>query len=288
MARDPTADNDELMVDGGDREPLAAIGGIAITGSSQPAGMTCDAFLGGALQVLQPLKGFRAGLDSVLLAASVPQPPPGRALRILDLGAGVGVAGLCAATRLPGVTVTLVERNAELCELACSNIDRNGLAARATVVQHDVSAKGLPEGLDENAFDVTLANPPYYLEGEHRRSPNDLKAASHSMPASGLDGWLRFMARMTCPGGIALVVHRADQIAGLLAAFTPRFGGLVVQPLHPRAGKPANRVIVRGIKASRAPMRLAPGIMLHGEGNHFQPAIDHVLKQPAALDWSGI
>ena len=31
-----------------------------------------DGFLGSRLQILQPLKGYRAGLDAVLLAASIP------------------------------------------------------------------------------------------------------------------------------------------------------------------------------------------------------------------------
>ncbi|MFZ2468854.1 MAG: methyltransferase, partial [Parvibaculum sedimenti] len=33
---------------------------------------TDDGFLGGRLQLLQPAKGYRAGIDAVLLAASVP------------------------------------------------------------------------------------------------------------------------------------------------------------------------------------------------------------------------
>ena len=49
---------------------------------------TRDAFLGGTLTVAQPAKGFRAGLDSVLLGAAV---GPGRGT-MLDLGAGVGTA----------------------------------------------------------------------------------------------------------------------------------------------------------------------------------------------------
>jgi tRNA1(Val) A37 N6-methylase TrmN6 len=41
---------------------------------------TCDAFLAGRVMVLQPKTGYRAGLDAVILAATVPaatsdQPP---------------------------------------------------------------------------------------------------------------------------------------------------------------------------------------------------------------------
>jgi len=54
-----------------------------------PKETTDDAFLGGALRILQPKTGFRAGMDSLLLAASI----DGRG-HILDVGAGAGVVGL--------------------------------------------------------------------------------------------------------------------------------------------------------------------------------------------------
>src|SRR5215470_17296912 len=93
---------------------------------------TADAFLGGALEVLQPVKGYRAGLDGVLLAAAVPARP---GERVLDVGAGVGVVGLAVARRLPQVRVTLIEREARLAAMARENIARNGLAERVRLIK---------------------------------------------------------------------------------------------------------------------------------------------------------
>jgi tRNA1(Val) A37 N6-methylase TrmN6 len=58
-----------------------------------------------------------------------------------------------------------------------------------------------------------------------------------------------------------------------------------VLPLHSREGEAAHRVIVQGRKGSRAPLALLPGIVLHGEGHAFVPAIDAALRRGAALDW---
>ena len=46
-----------------------------------------DQFLGGRLMVAQPKTGYRAGVDPVLLAASVPAV---RGESVLELGCGVG------------------------------------------------------------------------------------------------------------------------------------------------------------------------------------------------------
>ena len=51
-----------------------------------------DAFLGGKLKLLQPRTGFRAGIDSVLLAASVTASP---GEKVLDIGIGVGAVLFC-------------------------------------------------------------------------------------------------------------------------------------------------------------------------------------------------
>jgi tRNA1(Val) A37 N6-methylase TrmN6 len=250
---------------------------------------TVDAFLGGEIEIEQPAKGYRAGLDAVLLAAAArPVRPVCEPLRVVDVGAGVGTAGLCLAARLGEADVTLVERDALASRLASRNIERNRLGARARVATIDVmrpAPDAGKQGLPDASFDLAISNPPYLAEGRHRPSADDLKAAAHAMPEDGLDRWLRFMARMTRPGGTAVIIHRADCLAALLAALDRRFGDVMVLPLHPRAGEPASRVLVRAVKASRAPLRIAQGLVLHDKEGSFRPDIKAVLSAPRALEW---
>ena len=49
--------------------------------------ITRDKFLGGRLVISQPKKGYRAGVDPVILAASI---PARSGESILELGCGVG------------------------------------------------------------------------------------------------------------------------------------------------------------------------------------------------------
>ena len=76
---------------------------------------TNDLFLGGKVTALQPAKGYRAGIDAVLLAASVPAKA---GETVLELGCGVGVASLCLAARVEGVEITGVELQPEYAALA--------------------------------------------------------------------------------------------------------------------------------------------------------------------------
>lgn len=258
---------------------LTAIGGVPVTR---------DAFLGGALRLYQPERGFRAGIDAVLLAASVAVEacarPGGTIVRVVDLGAGVGTAGLCLACRAHDVAVDLVEREPELSEIARHNILANGFAERVRPLTLDLLSRAATDNLAADAYDHVIANPPFYTAPAARPPADALKAASHVFGAGDLDGWLRCMARLAKPGGHASVIYPAENLGDLLQAFRSRFGAVTVRPLHPRSGQPAIRVIVTGKKGSRAPLSLLPPLVLHNDDKAFRPEVAAVLSSPSSLE----
>jgi tRNA1(Val) A37 N6-methylase TrmN6 len=242
-----------------------------------------DAFLGGRLRIFQPGNGYRAGVDGVLLAATV-QASAGT--RVLDVGAGVGVVGLCIAHRLAGVHVTLIERDARLAALARRNVERNGFGASARVIEADILQPlgATPElAAAAESFDHVVSNPPFLVEGRGSISRDPIKARANAMPEGALDRWARFMAAMLRPGGRIGMIHRAEALPEILPALAGRFGGVVILPLHARAGHPAFRVLVAAVKGSRAPMELQPGLVLHDADGSFQPRIEAVLRDGAEL-----
>jgi tRNA1(Val) A37 N6-methylase TrmN6 len=182
--------------------------------------------------------------------------------------------------------VTLLEKEPELARIAAKNVERNGLAARVRVVEGEVglsaaALRGL--GLEEESFDHVMANPPFHEHGAGTLAPDALKAGAHAMPEPDLERWARFMARMAAPGGGATVIHKGEALARLLGVLEGRFGGLKVLPLYPRASAPAHRIIVQGIKGSRALPILLPGFVLHGADDAFTPEAQAILRTGAAL-----
>src|SRR5215510_13263465 len=123
-----------------------------------------DDFLGGRISVVQPQTGHRAGSDAVLLAASV---PAHAGERVLDIGAGSGVAGLCLLARVQGVDVTAVEIDESLAALAARNAAANGFAARFRSIAAVVTSPGktlAASGLKREGYQHLMANPPFYAE----------------------------------------------------------------------------------------------------------------------------
>jgi len=238
-----------------------------------------DAFLGGRLRLVQPEGGHKAGLDAVMLAAAAKVAPGNR---VLDAGAGCGVVGLCIAARVPGCTVTGVEIAPSLAELAGANAERNGLGQHYSMVIADLTTS--QAGLNPNSFDVAVANPPFYPQGRATASADPARARAAIMPEGGLEQWARFMTGMAAADGIVAMVHPASALKCLLDALDGRLGAISVFPLFPRAGEPAHRVIVGGVKGSRAPLSLRAGLVVHGSGHAFTPEAEAVLRHGAALD----
>jgi FkbM family methyltransferase len=244
-----------------------------------------DLFLGEALVVRQPRAGYRAGTDAVLLAATLASEFVGEKT-VLDVGSGVGVVGLCVAARCPGAKVVLLEREPRLAAFARANVEANNLAMRVSVVETDIArATGALDaaGIASESFAFVLANPPYHQEGRSTAAGDRLRAASHQMPHDALETWARFLNRMAAPGGHAAMIHKAEALPRILSAFEGRFGGIGVLPIHARADEAAIRVIVTGIKGTRAPLSILPPITLHGPDNAFLPEIEAVFRHGAAL-----
>ncbi len=256
--------------------------------NEEAAALSDDAFLGGALHLLQPRAGARAGTDAVMLAASVAHPPEG-GTRMLEAGCGVGTVALCLAWRLREAHVTGVEIDSDFCELARRNTQRNALAARVAVVEGDVTGPFAALeacGIKREGYDHVIANPPYLPEGR-ARPPADAKRGAHVMAEGGLDAWVRFLAACAAPSGRLWMIHRADALAQVLDTLNGRFGGAKVFPLFPRAGAPARRIIVSAVKGSRAGLNLLPGLVMHNGDGSYTATAEALLRHGAALPLDG-
>lgn len=246
--------------------------------------LTRDAFLGGRLTVAQPVRGFRAGLDSVLLGSAVSE----KSRSLLDLGAGAGTAALVAMADREGLSATLVEADPGMLALAVVNLAANGMDGRARTLGLDVTAPGkvrAAAGLASEHFDSVIANPPFFDPGRGS-APAPARADARHMDEVALDSWVKTAATHAAPGGEVIFIHTAEALPPLLAAFTRRFGAVNVLPLLPREGQPASRVLVRGTKGSRAPFRLLAARALHeADGRSFRPEFEAIFRGTAKLVW---
>ena len=244
--------------------------------------LTEDAFLGGRVVALQPEKGFRAGIDSVFLAATVPA-KEGETL--FEAGIGTGVASLCVAARVPGIHITGVEVAVRYAMMAEQNAKRNSFEGAIRVIKGDVKdalRRDLAQFPAHGSFNHAFANPPFFDTDKVTQPSTSLRAVANAFGPEDLEIWVKVLATMVALRGTATVVHRADSLGRLLTAMGERFGDIRVAPLFARQGMAASRVIVQGVRGSRAPMQLLPGLVLHDDGSTFTAEAEAILRDGMA------
>lgn len=238
-----------------------------------------DKFLCGRLRLLQPLKGYRAATDPVLLAAACPA-EAGHS--VLDLGCGAGAAALCLGLRVPGLALAGLELQPAYADLARRNADRNGIALDV----HEGDLARMPAALRRD-FDHVIANPPYYPAGG---SPSPVAARARAMQVeTPLSAWVAAATRRLRPGGWLTLICGADGLPEVLSGLAPKLGSTAVLPLAAREGRAALRVIVQARKGGRAPFRLLAPFVIHqgaahdGDRESYTPAANAVLRDGADL-----
>jgi tRNA1(Val) A37 N6-methylase TrmN6 len=240
-----------------------------------------DAVLGGRLTLRQPLRGHRVGHDAILLAAATAAQAGEHAV---DLGAGVGAAGLALARRVERLAVTLVEIDPALTQLGRDNAERNGLASVVRAVCIDVGAPAAvfaAAGLAKEAADCVLMNPPF--NALQNSSPEPGRRTAHAAPRGTLRQWVRTASRLLRAGGVLTLIWRADGLDEVLAELAFGFGAVSLLPVRPKPGAHAIRVLARATKGGRAPLALLPGLVLADATGKPSEAAEDVLRHGGVL-----
>ncbi|MEJ8561739.1 methyltransferase [Yoonia sp. GPGPB17] len=243
--------------------------------------LTQDDFLGGKIAIWQPRKGYRAGVDPVILAASVAAKPK---QSILELGCGVGVASLCLAARVPDLEITGVEVQADYAKLARRNGQENALPF--DVITADL--RDLPTGLRQRRFDHVIMNPPYFDRDAGTASDDSGKdiALGGDTP---LQDWLAVGAKRVGPRGYMALIQRMERLPDVLRALEGRLGAIVVRPISGRGGRAPELFLLQARQEGRTPFRMAPALIMHkgdshaGDQESYRPDVGRALRSGAEL-----
>ena len=232
---------------------------------------TAGHLLGGRVPYLQPAIGYRTGIEPVLLAASIPAVPGDR---VLEAGLGAGAGLLCLLARVAGVSGTGVELDPAMAELA----RRNLCAAHATVITGDILSVEC-----QTLFEHAYANPPWH-DPAGTPSPDTGRRTAKQAGTDTLKRWIECLARCVRPRGSITVIVPATYLGDAFSALQmAKCGGRVVFPLWPKLGRDAKLVIVRGVRASRTPDRIAHGLLLHDASGSYTAGARAVLTESAPL-----
>lgn len=251
-------------------------------------GCTYDSLLGGRVKLHQSQIGYRANMDSLLLASTVPESAAGN---WLELGSGNGAVLLCAAARCPNALWVGVESDPSAAALCRTNIEManrasrlRGLTERLQMIEADLRA--LPSAFGEH-FEGVLMNPPFTQDPATTRPPRPERrhALINSVP---LEQWILTAHWALQAQGTLILIHQASMLGEILQALTPSFGAIDLVPVFGRAERPAKRILLRARKSRKTQTKLLAPLYLQQSGlNATKPSAEaRELWLGGGFDWN--
>lgn len=244
-------------------------------------GTTTDAFLGGKIHVLQPKRGFRSGIDAVMLAAAVPALPD---QTVLELGCGVGVASLCLDARIGNLHLTGVELQSEYAVLAQQNATSNN--SEMDVICADL--RQLPAPLRQKQFNHVMMNPPYF-DRTQGHAANDEGRDVALAGTTPLSDWLDVGIRRLAPKGTLTIIQHISRLPEVLSAIQGRIGSIILRPIAAQLAADPGLFLLQAKHSGRAPFIMSQPWIMHGadaaNGNieSYTPDTKAILRDGAAF-----
>ena len=240
---------------------------------------TKDSFLGGGIRIWQPKKGYRAGIDPILLAASV---NVSAGQKVLDLGCGVGTASFAIGYRVKNVELYGIEIQKVFADLANLNSKENGIELQIECT----NISNLSSNITSKNFDHVIANPPYFDRKFSVSGMNFSKEKSFGDTCT-ISEWLKVAAKRAKPKGFVHFIVRSDRLMEIFTNMPNSLGSLVITPIISRKNQNAKLTILHAKKNGRAGFIISSPIILHplksDSRKKYVPKVDKVLRNGASL-----
>ena len=220
---------------------------------------TRDELFDGALAIWQRKKGYRFGLDSLLLATDLPPLPP-RAV-VVELGAGQGAVALTIAHQHLDWEVIALERQESLLELLRQNVAENSLSNIEILAGDLRDHRSL---LRAHSADLVVANPPYFSPGARRPSTDTERAAARHELFGGLDDFIRASAyTLKQRGWLQIIVPPLRLPDALKAADATDLALSNLRFYHSTETSPAYLVELRWRRGGAADLEIRPPLFVY-------------------------
>ncbi|MDR1694190.1 MAG: methyltransferase [Lactobacillaceae bacterium] len=240
---------------------------------------TKDYLLDKQIKIFQPVDGYRASTDAIILSSVVSKVKKNDT--ILDVGSGTGAISLCLAHRYinDGVKITGLELQKELCDLSNLSSKENGFSDSLKYINCDIRKK--TESIDFCSFSHVITNPPY--SEKDLPSPNSSKAQAHNHSDFSLGEWIKFCIKMIKPKGFFYMINRAEALDEILCRIKGKLGNIRIIPIYSKEGQEAKRVIVIAQKDSKAATSIVSSFIVHNSNGEYSDKANEILRKGQAF-----
>lgn len=224
------------------------------------------------LYILQKRKGFRFGIDAVLLShfANVKNKD-----RVIDLCSGTGIVAILIAGKTKSKNIVGLEIQEKYYDMANRSVLMNKIDDRVKMVLGDVKDINLMKSL--GIFDVVTVNPPYKKDLSGIKNEDEsLKIARHEILLN-LDDVVRASSVLLKDMGRLCMVHRPERLIEIIDTFRKyKIEPKRIRMVAPKEGREANIVLVEGFKGQKPNLKWESELKVYNEDGTYSKEIKEI------------
>jgi len=213
------------------------------------------------LKILQKIKGFRFGMDSVLLADFVRLKPRET---VADLGTGSAILPILLSQKETSARFHAFEWQAEIADMAARSVRYNNLEDRIKV--HCTDLRNADQTVGRAGVQVVVCNPPYGKKDTIIPSQTETKRLSKHETSCEITDILRVSASILKNQGRLYMVFPSHRMLEL-------FDGMRLYRLEPKrlrmvcgkASKAPYLILVEAIKNAKPMLHWQPPLIVYRE-----------------------
>lgn len=224
------------------------------------------------LKIIQKAKGFRFGVDAVLLSdfAKVK-----KGERVMDFCSGTGIVPLLLWAKAAPKEIVGLEIQEPFWEMAKRSVALNGLEEHIHMVHGDVKdEKGLKE---LGQFSVVTVNPPYKKEHSGIINEKDaLTIARHEVLLS-LEELIQSARKVLKDQGRLYLIHRPERLIDLFTLMRKyRIEPKRLRMVYPNVKKAPTMVLVEGVRDGGAFLKVEAPLWIYDEDGTYSDEIRRI------------
>lgn len=226
----------------------------------------------GGLMLIQKQRGFKFGIDAVLLADFAKSQ---RSVRTLDLCTGTAIVAMLLYAKTDTPIIDALEIQKEICDMAKRSVMYNDAGDRIHVTEGDL--KSAAEIYGRAVFDKITVNPPYMKAGSGIKNAADTKTISRHEVLCDLEDVISVSSALLKPKGKLYMVHRPSRLADIMCLMRKyRIEPKRLRMIHPSVHKAANMLLIEGVHGGGAELKLLEPLYVYDENGEYSDEINKI------------
>ncbi len=218
------------------------------------------------LKVLQSTKGFRFGIDAVLLANyAIPKG------NCLDIGSGCGIIPVLMMGKNKVKHMNIVELQKYQAKIIKHNMWLNDFNENEYTI-YNIDIAHYKKYFTHQSIDTITCNPPYQKHGRSNLDPSH--AISRLEKPGIITNIIVACKNLLKNNGNLYMIHRPSRLAELIHimksnALEPK----EIRLIHPKMGKAPNLVLIKATKGAKEELKFLSPLYIYNEDGSYTDEI---------------